>query len=65
MKSVKLPRDYKKKENILNPVVNLSRWNYSIEVINNKVKAHTTSPTLVFPKEIYCYFTITIFSHVN
>lgn len=44
IKSVKLSREYKEKENILNPAVNLGLWNYSIEVINDKVKAHITSP---------------------
>lgn len=51
MKSVKLSRVYKKKENTFNPVVNLRLWNYSIEVINDKVKAHTTSPRTTLPKK--------------
>lgn len=72
IKSVKLSREYKEKENILNPAVNLGLWNYSIEVINDKVvsthnftKSNSTKENLVFPKEIYCYFTIIAFSHVN
>lgn len=51
MKSVKLSREYKKKENTLNPVVNLSLWNHSIEVIDDKVKAHATSPRTKIPKK--------------
>lgn len=51
VKSVKLSREYKKKENTLNPVVNLNLWNYSIEVSDGKVKAHTTSPRTTAPKK--------------